>query len=274
MDPRRRGGELGVALVGDGADRTRVGDQEVGAGDADLGCEELRAQLAPGQTDASNNTTSATDISLTTDPSADTNLQATNQNNLITVPAGAWAVRNTLTLVNIVANNSGNIEIWGKASPSVAAWTKMTSYDAQLGTAHPAALVGGLDFWHFGPDGATWIAEPRLREAVVRIAEATWERYYAPVLGGTTTPLLGVYSHMISYPLYLADYPIGHLIAFQIEEHLHKAVQGGGQLGAEFERMASFGAVTPDVWMMHATGAPVGAEPLLRATEAALAVGP
>lgn len=31
-----------------------------------------------------------------------------------------------------------------------------------------AALVGGLDFWHFGPDGATWIAEPRLREAVVR----------------------------------------------------------------------------------------------------------
>ena len=131
-------------------------------------------------------------------------------------------------------------------------------------------------------DVATWhwlyehpeASAAELREAVVRIAEATWERYYAPVLGGTTTPLLGVYSHMISYPLYLADYPIGHLIAFQIEEHLHKAVQGGGQLGAEFERMASFGAVTPDVWMMHATGAPVGAEPLLRATEAALAVGP
>jgi hypothetical protein len=35
--------------------------------------------------------------------------------------------------------------------------------------------------------------------------------------------------------------------------------------------MASFGAVTPDVWMTHATGAPVSAEPLLRATEAALA---
>lgn len=110
-----------------------------------------------------------------------------------------------------------------------------------------------------------------LREAVVRIAEATWDRYYAPVLGGTTTPLLGVYSHMISYPLYLADYPIGHLIAFQIEEHLHKVGQDGGKLGPEFERMASYGAVTPDVWMTHATGAPVSAEPLLRATEAALA---
>ena len=87
------------------------------------------------------------------------------------------------------------------------------------------------------------------------------------MLGGQGTPLLGIYSHMISYPLYLSDYPLGHLIAFQIEEHLHRS----GALGAEFERMASFGSVTPDVWMTHATGAPVSAEPLLRATEAALA---
>ena len=53
LDPRRhdvhlgRGrGELGVALVGDGADGARVGDEEVGAGDADLGGEELLPQLA------------------------------------------------------------------------------------------------------------------------------------------------------------------------------------------------------------------------------------
>jgi hypothetical protein len=72
---------------------------------------------------------------------------------------------------------------------------------------------------------------------------------------------------MISYPLYLTDYPLGHLIAFQLEEHLKKA----GNLGAEFERMASQGALAPDVWMTNATGAPVSAEPLLRATEAALA---
>ena len=106
----------------------------------------------------------------------------------------------------------------------------------------------------------------QLREAVVRISQETWDRYYAPVLGGQGTPLLGIYSHMISYPLYLADYPLGHLIAFQIEEHLHKA----SNLGAEFERMASQGALAPDVWMTNATGAPVSAEPLLRATEKAL----
>ena len=39
---------------------------------------------------------------------------------------------------------------------------------------------------------------------------------------------------------------------------------------AEFERMAKEGNVTPDLWMKNATGAPVGPEALLRATEKAL----
>ena len=72
---------------------------------------------------------------------------------------------------------------------------------------------------------------------------------------------------MIDYLLYLSDYPIGHLIAFQIEEQIEKA----GNLGPEFERMAKFGTVAPDLWMKQATGAPVGAEALLAATEKALA---
>lgn len=105
-----------------------------------------------------------------------------------------------------------------------------------------------------------------LRAATVRIAQDVWNRYYAPVLGGKGTPLLGIYSHMVSYPLYLFNYPLGHLIAFQIEEHLKKSPK----LGAEFERMAVLGAVTPDAWMMNATGEPVNAQALLRATESAL----
>jgi hypothetical protein len=110
----------------------------------------------------------------------------------------------------------------------------------------------------------------QLRDAVVSISRDVWNRYFAPVLGGKDTTLLAVYSHMISYPLYLPDYPLGHLIAFQIEEHLSRK----GPLGAEFERMATYGSVTPDLWMTHATGAPVSAEPLLRATEAALKARP
>ena len=91
--------------------------------------------------------------------------------------------------------------------------------------------------------------------------------YYAPILGGKDTVLLGIYSHMLSTPIYLYNYPLGHLIAFQIEEHLGTSK---GKLGAEFERMCRTGRVTPDEWMKAATGAPIGTGPLLRATEEAL----
>jgi len=105
-----------------------------------------------------------------------------------------------------------------------------------------------------------------LREATLFIARDLWNRFYAPVLGGKDSVLLAIYSHLVNALLYLPYYPLGHLIAFQLEEKLK-----GPQSGAEFERMASFGRVTPDLWMVHATGAPVSAEPLLQATAAALA---
>lgn len=110
----------------------------------------------------------------------------------------------------------------------------------------------------------------QLRDATVQLARDVWNQYYAPVLGGKDTPLLGIYSHMISYPLYLFNYPLGHLIAFQIEEQVKKT----GKLGPEFERMATVGAVSPDLWMKKASGEPVSAGPLLRATEAALGSKP
>ncbi len=127
------------------------------------------------------------------------------------------------------------------------------------------ALVD-LAVWHWMADHPK--ATPaELREATVAISKDIWNRHYAPVLGGKDTPLLGIYSHMISYPLYLFNYPLGHLISFQIEEQVNKK----GVVGPEIERMSVQGAVAPDVWMTGATGAPVSAEPLLRATEAALA---
>src|SRR5206468_11457670 len=67
---------------------------------------------------------------------------------------------------------------------------------------------------------------------------------------------LAIYSHMVSEFLYLPDYPIGHLIAFQLEQKLRH-----GDFGAQFERAASFGRVTPDLWMEYATGSPLSAKP-------------
>jgi hypothetical protein len=117
--------------------------------------------------------------------------------------------------------------------------------------------------WMYSHPEAT---PPQLREATLVLARSLWNRYYAPVLGGKDTALLGIYSHLVDAVLYLPYYPLGHLIAFQLEDTLK-----GPHSGAQFEKDASFGRVTPDLWMVHATGAPVSAEPLLKATAKAVA---
>jgi hypothetical protein len=127
------------------------------------------------------------------------------------------------------------------------------------------ALVD-MAVWHWMYDHPQ--ATPKqLDEATIQISKDIWNQYYAPVFHKNDVVLLGVYSHMIDSFLYLPDYPIGHMIAFQIEEQMKKA----GSIGAEFERMAKMGRITPDLWMERATGRPVGPEALLEATQKALA---
>jgi hypothetical protein len=126
------------------------------------------------------------------------------------------------------------------------------------------ALVD-MAVWHWMYDHPE--ATPQqLRDATLQIAKDTWNRYYAPVFGKKDVVLLAIYSHMIDSFLYLPDYPIGHLIAFQIEEQIKKT----GSIGPEFERMAKMGRVTPDLWMQNATGKPVSPDALLAATAEAL----
>jgi hypothetical protein len=105
-----------------------------------------------------------------------------------------------------------------------------------------------------------------LKAATVQIARDLWNRYYAPVFQRRDVTLLAIYSHMISDMLYLPDYPIGHLIGFQVEEQIRKA----GDFGGEYERMTKFGNLAPDLWMRNATGKPVGPDALLAATQRAL----
>jgi len=107
----------------------------------------------------------------------------------------------------------------------------------------------------------------QLQQAVLASARQIWNRYYAPVFGVKDSTILAIYSHMIDSFLYLPDYPLGHLIAFQVERHLEKETV----VGPEIERMAKQGRLTPDLWMKGAVGAPVGPEALLQATSEALA---
>ncbi|MGQ9752122.1 MAG: hypothetical protein ACUVRE_05705 [Thermoanaerobaculaceae bacterium] len=104
-----------------------------------------------------------------------------------------------------------------------------------------------------------------LKGAVLAAARGIWNRFYAPIFGQKDCELLAIYSHMIAYPLYLADYPLGHLIAFQLSERLQ-----GPDFGQEVERMARLGKLTPDAWLKAAVGQALSPEPLLRAARRAL----
>jgi hypothetical protein len=126
------------------------------------------------------------------------------------------------------------------------------------------ALVD-IAIWHWMYDHPQ--AKPEeIRDATIKISKEIWNKYFGPVFGKMDCYLLGIYSHMISYPLYLADYPLGHLIAYQIEERMTSA----GSVGEEFDRIARIGNVAPDRWMIEATGEKVGPEALLSATKNAL----
>jgi hypothetical protein len=99
-----------------------------------------------------------------------------------------------------------------------------------------------------------------LKTAIITIAKDLWNKYYAPIFGVNDSPILAIYSHMISYPLYLAAYPIGHLIEFQLEQHLD-----GKNFAEEIDRIFSIGHCAPNVWMTKATGAKLSVEPFLKA---------
>jgi len=158
-----------------------------------------------------------------------------------------------------------DLELLGLAKPDAASERLRVLNDFwQTWEIAGVALVD-IAVWHWMYDHPD-AAPAELRDAVVQISKEHWNRFYEPVLGSKDSVLLGIYSHMISYPLYLCDYPLGHLIAFQIEEQVKKSKS----LGQEFERMAKFGRVTPDMWMTNASGSPVSSGPLLRATEQAV----
>jgi len=160
-----------------------------------------------------------------------------------------------------------DLELLGLAKPTAESRAMQTLNDF-WGTYEIAgvALVDmGMWHWMYDHPNAT---PAELKNATVQIAKDIWNRYYAPVFGKKDVVLLGVYAHMVNNFLYLPNYPIGHLIAHQIEEQMEKA----GNVGAEFERMSVYGSLPPDQWMKNATGAPVGAAAMLHATEKALEV--
>ena len=157
-----------------------------------------------------------------------------------------------------------DLELLGLQKPS--AETRQTQALATLWNAYEIGGVSLVDMrvwrWMYEHPEAT---PAELREATLSIARDVWNRWYAPVFGVKDSDILAIYSHMIVYGLYLPDYPIGHIIAFQVADKLE-----GGNFGAEFERVTRQGRLTPDAWMRGAVGGPISTKALLEAAREAL----
>lgn len=105
-----------------------------------------------------------------------------------------------------------------------------------------------------------------LCEAVIQIAKDVWNRYYEPVLGEHDCILLGVYSHMVNCPMYLPNYPLGHIVQYQLEEHLAQC-KTQEEFAQEYARIYKLGRLTPKEWMIQAVGEAPSIEPILRAVD-------
>lgn len=116
--------------------------------------------------------------------------------------------------------------------------------------------------WMYAHPDATAL---ELKEAVLSKSKEIWNSYYAGIMGGKDETILAIYSHMIDNPLYLSNYPIGHLISFQVEGQIK-----GKSLSDEIQRMYTQGRLIPQVWMNNSVGKDISAEPLLQAVRDAL----
>ena len=116
--------------------------------------------------------------------------------------------------------------------------------------------------WLYAQPDAT---AKELQDETIRLAKEVWNNYFAPVFGAQEEPILAIYSHMISYPLYLNAYAFGQIIEFQLEQYLN-----GKDFAAEVDRIYRLGNLTPSQWMLQATGTPLSAEPLLKVLREAI----
>jgi hypothetical protein len=121
-----------------------------------------------------------------------------------------------------------------------------------------------MEIWHWMYDHPNATAA-ELKAAMIETAQKIWNAYYAPVFGVKNVFIHAIYSHMIYRSMYIPDYPLGHIIAFQVESYLK-----GKDVGPEMERMCALGAITPDQWMKEAIGEPISVRPMIEAAETAL----
>jgi len=127
-----------------------------------------------------------------------------------------------------------------------------------------AEALHEIRVWHWlyaHPDASV----EELREATIMLAKEIWNEHFADIFGVKDVPLFAIYNHFISGALYLHSYPLGNIVLMQLEEYFQ-----GRDFATEMVRMCTIGKLTPDFWMIEATGKPLSSEPLLEALRQAL----
>jgi hypothetical protein len=105
----------------------------------------------------------------------------------------------------------------------------------------------------------------QLQAATLEIAQEIWNAYFEPYFGDKDSPVLGLYSHMISGGLYLHSYFLGNTIMFQIYDFMLDK-----DFASELDRMCRLGRLTPRLWMQRAVGSIISTAPLLETASEAV----
>ena len=116
--------------------------------------------------------------------------------------------------------------------------------------------------WLYANPNAT---AQQLKENVIRIAKEVWNDFFAPVFGVKDSPILSIYSHAITNPLYLSHYPMGRVIEFQLLEYWQDKC-----FAEETLRVFSMGRLSPQTWMRRAVGSEISVQPMIRAADEAV----
>ncbi|MBF0298147.1 MAG: hypothetical protein HQK51_05470 [Oligoflexia bacterium] len=105
------------------------------------------------------------------------------------------------------------------------------------------------------------VTAKNLKDFVIKTANELWKKYWAPYFGESDSAILAIYSHMIDAGLYLPDYPIGHIINYQIKKYFKH-----NDLATNLERICKLGSIYPDPWMEAAIGQTISADELIADT--------
>lgn len=174
-----------------------------------------------------------------------------------------WGVPNTALTEAFAFTFQGRTDdILGQIGRSVPHLTTIQRFWDAFEIALPALVEIDFFHWLYAHPQAT---AAQMQRAIRKIGDRLWDQYCARIFGKRSYGLPAVYSHILWCDLYLADYVLGYVAAYQLQQHVR-----GKRLGRDMPRMCAAGRVYPDEWMKNAVGSPISAKPLLQDTTAAL----